>query len=112
MLREAFSPQNCNPYYSSGRYLQHLFYPYKSDGKYEADGSKLEGEIIEAGGWDFYKPQTNEDRKFRIVLADGKTDVIMLRMWRKDGLQKLIELVTDPKNKYFKEGELTVQPDK
>ena len=34
----------------------------------------------------------------------------MLKMWRKDGLQKLIKLVTD--SKYFEEGTLTIQPDK
>ena len=41
----------------------------------------------------------------------GIKDAIMLKVWRKDAVEKLIKLVTDSNNKYFK-NELFVQPNK
>ena len=67
--------------------------------------------MVKAGGWDFYKTSQPDDKKFRISTKEGADYAIMLKMWRKDGLQKLIDLVTDNKD-YFKNGELTVHPDK
>lgn len=110
-LRNKFSPGNCNNYYAKGDYLKHLFYEYKDDGKYEVDGTKNQGQIAEAGGWDFYKPkdEDEEDRKFRIRIKDDK-DAIMLKVWRKSELNRLIELVTN--NEDYFGGKLSVQPDR
>lgn len=109
-LRDKFNPKNCNPYYAQGNWLQHLFYEYNEAGIYKTDGIKNNGTEFEAGGWDIYKPKNNDDRKFRIKLSNGK-DAIMLKVWRKDAVEKLIKLVTDSNNKYFK-NELFVQPNK
>lgn len=105
-LRDKFRPKDCNTYYKSGKWLKHLFYEYKADGKYTADGEENKGIEIEAGGWDFYKPKNIDDKKFIIETADGP--VAMVKMWRKDGLQNLISLVKD---KYFK-NQINIQPDK
>lgn len=106
-LRDKFKPKDCNTYYKSGKWLKHLFYKYNAEGKYTADGEENEGVKIEAGGWDFYKPNNSEDKKFIIETADGP--VVMVKMWRKDGLQNLISLVKD--KKYFK-NQINIQPDK
>lgn len=110
-LREKFKPAYCNKYYAKGDYLKYLFYEYKDDGKYEVDGDKFKGQdiVAEAGGWDFYKPKKPEDRKFRIKIEDGK-DAIMLKVWRKSELNRLIEMVTNKKGDFF--GKLSVQPDR
>lgn len=107
-LRDNFKPADCNKYYAKGDYLAHLFYEYNDDGEYEVDGTKNQGQIAEAGGWDFYKPKNPEDRKFRIKIMDGK-DAIMLKVWRKSELNRLIEMVT---NKGYFGGKLSVQPDR
>ena len=91
-LNNLFSPNACNSYYSNGKWLKHLFYEYSDDGKYTADGTECEGNITDAGGWDFYKPKNSEDSKFQINLSNGEK-VIMLKMWRKDDLLRLIEYV-------------------
>lgn len=109
-LQKKFNPDNCNSYYAQGKWLKHLFYEYNEAGIYKTDGTNNHGTEFEAGGWDIYKPKNNDDRKFRIKLSDGK-DAIMLKVWRKDAVEKLIKLVTDPNNKYFKK-ELFVQPNK
>ena len=109
-LRKKFNPDNCNSYYAQRNWLQHLFYEYNDDGIYETDGKKNNGTKFEAGGWDIYKPKNPDDRKFRIKLSNGE-DAIMLKVWRKDAVEKLIKLVTDSNNKYFK-NELFVQPNK
>ena len=108
-LREKFTSENSNTYYKSGKWLKHLFYDYSPEGNYEADGDENKNVQIQAGGWDFYDAAKNGNERFLIDAKDRKK-VIMLKMWRKDGLQKLIKLVTD--SKYFKEGTLTIQPDK
>lgn len=110
-LRDKFKPADCNKYYAKGDYLNHLFYEYKDDGKYEVDGTKNQGQIAEAGGWDFYRPkdEDEEDRKFRIRIKDDK-DAIMLKVWRKSELNRLIELVTN--NEDYFGGKLSVQPDR
>ena len=122
-LREAFTRTNSNTYYSSGKYFSHLFYEYNNNDIYIPDGTDYEDEngnkkyndkdeiMVKAGGWDFYKTSQPDDKKFRISTKEGADYAIMLKMWRKDGLQKLIDLVTDNKD-YFKNGELTVHPDK
>ena len=108
-----FTPQNCNPYYQSGKWFKYLFYEFKGkDGEYKYDGTEEDLETVTAGGWDFYNPQNDEDKKFCISTEEGENYAIMLKMWRKDGLQKLIALVTGPNNNYFDEGTLTIQPDK
>ena len=58
------------------------------------------------------KRKNDEDKKFCISTEEGENYALTLKMWRKDGLQKLIALVTGPNNNYFDEGTLTVQPDK
>lgn len=110
-LREKFNPANCNKYYAKGDYLKHLFYEYNKDGEYEVDGEKFKGQdlVAEAGGWDFYKPKDDNDRKFRIKINDDK-DAIMLKVWRKSELNRLIELVTN--NEDYFDGKLSVQPDR
>ena len=108
-LREKFTSENSNTYYKSGKWLKHLFYDYSPEGNYAADGDENKNVQIQAGGWDFYDAAKNGNERFLIDAKDRKK-VIMLKMWRKDGLQKLIKLVTD--SKYFKEGTLTIQPDK
>lgn len=107
-LRQIFNPENCNPYYSSGRYFSNLFYIFNKNGLYIADGSKnFKDKEVLAGGWDFYKPKDiDNDKKFRIQTSDG--EVIMLKMWRKDGLKKLKNLVENPDNGYFEKDELSI----
>lgn len=108
-----FTPQNCNPYYQSGKWFKYLFYEFKGkDGEYKYDGTEDLETTVTAGGWDFYNPKNDDDKKFCISTEEGENYAIMLKMWRKDGLQKLIDLVTNSKNKYFEEGTLTIQPDK
>ena len=105
-----FTPQDCNPYYQSSRWFKYLFYENKGkDGEYAYDVTE-DSEPVIAGGWDFYNPKNDRDKKFCISTKEGENYAIMLKMWRKDGLQKLIKHVTD--SKYFKEGTLTIQPDK
>lgn len=106
-IRENFKPENCNPYYKNGKWLKHLFYKFEDDGKYKADGDDNNGVVIQAGGWDFYERKKENDNKFLLETNDGK--VIMLKMWRKDGLDKLINYVE--KEPHFKE-KLTIQEDK
>lgn len=110
-LRDKFSPENCNKYYAKGDYLKHLFYDFNNEGEYEVDGYKFKGQglVAEAGGWDFYKPKDDNDRKFRIKIKDD-TDAIMLKVWRKSELNRLVELVTS--NDIYFEGKLSVQPDR
>ncbi len=107
-LRNKFNPSNCNAYYSSGRYFSNLFYIFNKNGLYIADGSEnFKGKEVLAGGWDFYKPKNiDNDKKFRIQTSDG--EVIMLKMWRKDGLKKLKNLVENPDNGYFEKDELSI----
>jgi hypothetical protein len=110
-LRQNFNPANCNNYYAKGDYLKHLFYVFDNDGEYKVDGDKFKGQdlVAEAGGWDFYKPKDGNDRKFRIKIEDDK-DAIMLKVWRKSELNKLVELVTS--NAQYFGGKLSVQPDR
>lgn len=110
-LRENFKPADCNKYYAKGDYLKHLFYEYIDKGEYEVDGDKFQGQgiVAEAGGWDFYKPKNDKDRKFRIKIKDDK-DAIMLKVWRKSELNRLVELVTN--NEDYFGGKLSVQPDR
>lgn len=109
LLRNKFKASECNKYYEKGFYLKNLFYQYRTNGEYIVDGSRFEGQIAEAGGWDFYKPKNKEDRKFRIRMSNGE-DAIMLKVWRKSELNRLIEWVT--KEKYFGDKELSVQPNR
>jgi hypothetical protein len=108
-LRNKFSPGNCNNYYAKGDYLKHLFYDFNDKGEYIVDGDKIKDQVAEAGGWDFYKPKNDKDRKFRIKIKDDK-DAIMLKVWRKSELNRLVELVTS--NDIYFEGKLSVQPDR
>ena len=91
-LNEVFTPDKCNSYYSNGKWLKNLFYEYNKDGKYTADGTQSDGYEVKAGGWDFYKPKNENDLKFQLKLGNG-TNVIMLKMWRKDDLRKLYDHV-------------------
>ena len=111
-LNEKFNKDKPHTYYKSGKWLKNLFHQFKDSNVYIADGEDNKGALVEAGGWDFYKPKDSSDKKFRISTTEGDDYAIMLKMWRKDGLQRLIDLVTDPKNEYFEEGTLTIQPDK
>ena len=112
-LNDTFTLENCNTYYRSGKWLKNLFHKYNEDGVYIADGDQqVPNTLVKAGEWDFYKPVDSNDKKFRISTIEGDNDAIMLKMWRKDGLQRLIDLVTGPNNEYFEKGTLTIQPDK
>ena len=101
-LNKVFTPDKCSSYYSGGKWLKKLFYPYSEDGKYIADGTESDGNVVDAGGWDFYRPQNTDDLKFQLKLNDG-TKVIMLKMWRKDDLKKLY--------KHIKCADINVQPE-
>lgn len=107
-LQKKFTCAVCNPYYATGRWFKNLFYEYNSNGLYKTDGDAENIVEFKAGGWDIYKPKDEEhDRKFRIKMSNNK-DAIMLKVWRKDAVEKLIKLVTDSKNKYFEKGELLI----
>lgn len=84
-LRNAF-PIKCNPYYSNGKYFKHLFYDKNTSSIYKHDGTdtKLKGVVVE-GNFDFDKKD-----KFDIKNATGKV-FVMLKMWRKDGIEYFIE---------------------
>ena len=101
-LNKEFTPKKCNIYYSNGKWLNKLFYPYSEDGKYVADGTESDGDVVDAGGWDFYRPKNTDDLKFQLELNDG-TKVIMLKMWRKDDLKKLYE--------HIKCDDINIQPE-
>ena len=101
-LNKVFSPDKCSSYYSGGKWLKKLFYPYSEDGKYIADGTESDGNVVDAGGWDFYRPKNTDDLKFQLKLNDG-TKVIMLKMWRKDDLKKLY--------KHIKCDAINIQPE-
>lgn len=106
-LNTAFPPKQCNEYYyKNNKIFNNLFYSYIESGIYQGDqGTDYENVQIEAGGWDLYKPKDENDRKFRIHTTYG--DVIMLKVWRKNDLHKLIEHV-----KKITKGELSIQPDR
>jgi hypothetical protein len=93
-LNKEFTPKKCNTYYSSGKWLKKLFYPYSEEGKYVADGADIKDAKVDAGGWDFYKPKNDNDLKFQLELSDG-TKVIMLKMWRKEDLIRLYKYVRE-----------------
>ena len=79
-LNDAF-PRKCNPYYERGQWYNHLFYEVADN--YFFDGENAEGEV--QGNWDFDKKG-----RFNINLTGGQK-VTMLKMWRKDALETLIE---------------------
>jgi hypothetical protein len=91
-LNNLFSTDACNSYYSNGKWLKHLFYYYSDKGEYIADGNESEGTPVSAGGWDFYAPKNSNDSKFQINPCNGKK-IIMLKMWRKGDLLKLVDYV-------------------
>ena len=74
-------PRKCNPYYERGQWYKHLFYEVADN--YFYDGENAEGEV--QGNWDFDKKG-----RFNINLTGGQK-VTMLKMWRKDALETLIE---------------------
>ena len=76
-------PLSFNPYYAHGKWFKHLFYEAGAIPMY--DGTEAEGEV--QGNWDFDKKG-----RFDIPTTDGKT-VTMLKMWRKDALECLIEKI-------------------
>ena len=82
ILRKTF-PRKYNPYYENGKWFKYLF--YEVSGSYSYDGDKADGLV--QGNWDFDKKG-----RFNIETTDGKT-VTMLKMWRKDSLENLIEMV-------------------
>jgi hypothetical protein len=106
-LNDAFQPKSCNEYYNRNKIFNNLFYRYNEKGEYKGDkGTDYENVPIVAGGWDFYAPKDENDKKFRIQLKDG--EAIMLKVWRKSDLHKLMNHV----KKYFTKGELSIQPDR
>lgn len=90
-------PRAYNPYYENGKWFKDLFYEVGATPMY--DGEKADGPV--QGNWDF-----DTKGRFNIETTDGKK-VTMLKMWRKDGLEHLIEEVT--KRKLFK-GTLDIVP--
>ena len=95
-LNDAF-PRKCNPYYERGQWYKHLFYEVADN--YFYDGENAEGEV--QGNWDFDKKG-----RFNINLTGGQK-VTMLKMWRKQSLEALIEWV---KEKKLFSGSLDVVP--
>ncbi len=93
-LRKTF-PLSYNPYYANGKWYKDLFYA-KNECVY--DGEKGDGS----------KPTSNWDidfnGKYDIETADGP--VVLLKMWRKDGLEHFIKKVEDAK--LFHTGTLNV----
>ena len=96
LLRETFI-RKFNPYYENGKWFKYLF--YEETASLEYDGEKAEGPV--SGNWDFDKKG-----RFSVETTDGKK-VAMLRMWRKDGLEHLIEMM---KQKKLFKGSLDVVP--
>jgi hypothetical protein len=96
ILNKTF-PRACNPYYERGQWFNHLFYEVASS--YIYDGEKADGLV--QGNWDF-------DKKGRLIIdtTDGK-QVTMLKMWRKESLETLVEWV---KKKKLFSGTLDVVP--
>ncbi len=90
-LRDAL-PIDCNDYYKTGRYFQHLFYEYAAT--YEYDGKEASG--IVTGNWDFYR-----DDKHYLDLKNGQK-VVMLRMWRKSTIEGLIKYLEKNHNAFWK----------
>ncbi len=90
-------PRKCNPYYERGKWFKYLFYEVADN--YYYDGEKAEGPVL--GNWDFDKKG-----RFNIRTTDGK-QVTMLKMWRKESLEALLEWVN--KHKLFT-GSLDVVP--
>ena len=96
ILRKTF-PIAYNPYYANGKWFKYLF--YEVGGTPEYDGTEADGPVL--GNWDFDKKG-----RFNIETTDGKT-VTMLKMWRKDSLENLVEMV---KQKKLFNGTLDVVP--
>ncbi len=96
ILNKTF-PRACNPYYERGQWFNHIFYEVASS--YIYDGEKADGPV--QGNWDF-------DKKGRLIIdtTDGK-QVTMLKMWRKESLETLVEWV---KKKKLFSGTLDVVP--
>lgn len=86
VLRKTF-PRSFNPYYENGKWFKYLFYEETDSPEY--DGEKAEGAV--QGNWDFDKKG-----RFNIDTTDGKK-VTMLKLWRKDGLEHLIEKIQQKK---------------
>ena len=86
ILRKTF-PRKYNPYYENAKCFKHLFYEVSDS--YSYDGERADGSV--QGNWDFDKKG-----RFNIETTDGKT-VTMLKMWRKDSLENLIEIVKQKK---------------
>ena len=63
--------------------FKNLFYEVANN--YQYNGEKANGPV--QGNWDFDKKG-----RFDIDTTDGKK-VTMLKMWRKDSLEKLVEMV-------------------
>lgn len=90
ILNDTF-PRKYNPYYENGKWFKNLFYEVANN--YQYNGEKANGPV--QGNWDFDK-----NGRFDIDTTDGKK-VTMLKMWRKDSLEKLVEMVE--KEKLFKD---------
>ena len=96
ILRKTF-PRKYNPYYEKGKSFKYLFYEVSDS--YSYDGERADGPV--QGNWDFDKKG-----RFNIETTDGKT-VTMLKMWRKDSLENLVDMV---KQKKLFNGTLDVVP--
>lgn len=82
-----YFPVSLHQYYQSRKWFKYLFYPYKENGAYEYDGDMWEGDPV-TSGWDFYA-----DKKHVIALASER--VTMLKMWRKENLENLLQHITN-----------------
>lgn len=90
-------PRKYNPYYENGKWFKYLFYEVSDN--YSYDGDRADGPV--QGNWDFDKKG-----RFNIETTDGKT-VTLLKMWRKDSLENLIDMVNQ---KSLFKGTLDVVP--
>ena len=85
-IRNAF-PVKWNSYYANGKLFKYLIYKKDPNSEYSYDGTnKLKGESVPSkSNFDFDKGE-----KFDIE-NNSKEKFILLKMWRKDGLEKFIK---------------------
>ena len=84
-LNKTFSPEKVNTYYiAKNGWLNQLFYQYSEGGTYKTQNGALVS--TKDDKWDFF-----QDDKHYLELSDSKS--IMLKMWRTNDLNRLIEYV-------------------
>ncbi len=103
-LRQTF-PKEIHAYYKNGTWFKNLFYLFKNENgvfSYRND-DKNPSEWEEATDW---KWDFDFKERFYIPTSEPEHDVILLKMWRKDNLEKLIK---HAKEKNLFDGKLRVE---